>query len=489
MNLKLSIVFVILFLIPFVIDSGVYLKYELPKILVFRILVEILIASFLFRSSPYPLISFFKRYWIQILIILITLIILYINAGNQIAFLWGTYHKRFGLFTIFHLIAFSLIIANIYHTHTVSIQKYFKNFVPISVLLSFGICSYQYFFTDTLSKTGQRWIGTFGQPDFFGSYILALLPFQINTLKEKGFKSRYGKFNLLSMVLSLILIWFSGSRILLVITLFYLLYISYKLLNNFKTKFKYVPLFVIMLLSAIAIFYSRIIEVGLEDEFRLKLWTGALYLIKENVWLGIGFDNIGYYLPTALYEVGVHSSVYVDRTHNEVFDWVLYAGLPLFLFFTFWLIRITSSFFYRTTDLFSHSVKVSFVFIVIYSMVNNNGIWNYIWMSFLIGIMLCEVFKEEQLKSYKSNKFHKVIILTALILAMTFNLKEYFADRYFKAFLKTSNVSDLITAYKLNSKEEIYWYYLLRNDTYLNNNYLENQRKLNEDTYRELKGI
>ncbi len=487
-NLNLIFLFLSIFFVPFLVDSGVYLKYELPKIIAFRIVIEIWVLYF-FCINKY-IFSYLKKYLckysIHLLIILAILLLLYLNSGNQIAFVWGTYHKRFGLFTIVHLIVFAYLSAYTIRNHYQEFVSWFKILIPISLVSMFLYCCYQFYFTEILTKTGGRWIGTFGQPDFLGLYVLCLLPFLVNSYLDSKVISKLKLLNILALICSVFMIFFSGSRIVLILAILYLLCLVIKKAAKEFSISKIIYLLITFIVSLILILNSRIVQIGIEEEFRFTIWKASLSILKENWLFGIGLDNTAYYLPEGLSRLGVHSEIFVDRSHNEILDWMLYLGLPVFIFASVYIMKyLNYPIKKKQISTFSNSLLISLIGWFVYSMVNNNGIWGYIWVSFLGGYFLSSSFAIYQYKkSLSSYNWYSILIAVILFCAFIINLFEYAGDNYFKRYQNTGNIIYLQNAYSLNPKEEIYWSFLLSKQIYNENKYIQDQKRIYPSTQK-----
>ncbi|MBP9759222.1 O-antigen ligase family protein [Candidatus Dojkabacteria bacterium] len=497
--IKLNFIFltIILLVTPFIYDTNLFLVYELPKLLFFKIVVELWIIYLLifdkgFLNAGW---TFIRNNYVYILLVLAFLIIEYFNSGNRIAFIQGTYYKNFGLFTILHIIAFSVLVRK-------TIKEYGEEFInKISVLFGFGVILmflftiYQSFLTQILSITEGRWVGTFGQPNFLAAFILFTLPFLVEN-KDNMKSTKHKIFYCSSIIFSLIIIYFSQSRVVLVMGLLYLLY---KLISYLKITglFRFRSLVFIFLSSFMFLFLlinSRIVKVGLEEEFRFTIWNASFQIIKEYPITGVGLDNIVYYLPEALNKVGVDGYTLVDRSHNEIIDWFIYIGVPGTFFLIYTIYRYVRRFnfeFYDSASKIYKAVIISLLFWLCYSMVNNNGIWNYIWIAFLLGIIGAFNCKDRsiEIENSKIKKFKIMTVLIFVILLMQLlidNGKQYLADKNFKNYINTENFIYLNRSYELRSTEEIYWQYLIKQKKFVENKNIQDQNKLYPDTKSEI---
>ena len=84
---------------------------------------------------------------------------------------------------------------------------------------------------------------------------------------------------------------------------------------------------------------------------RYWFWAGAIEMIREHPWFGVGPGNFGYFSPGALaavlHSVGgehyVHNELYTDHAHNDVLELVAELGVIGVLPFLWWWVRLFRS--------------------------------------------------------------------------------------------------------------------------------------------------
>lgn len=487
----------VLFVTPYVYDKNLFLSYEFPKILYFRIIIEFWIIYLLMSDKKilFKILNYIKDHKFWILGIALYCVFEYINCGNKIAFIFGTYFKNFGLFTILHLVAFYYLVKRTINELN---YKFFRNVFQysliITIILMIIIALYQSMFTQLLNLTAERWIGTFGQPNFLASLSLFTLPYLIENTNLNN-KKRFLVFRFISIFSSLILIFFSQSRI---VIFGVVLYLSVKVIVFIKKigflKLKSLLIIIVtFMFIGVFILNSRIVKVDIiNDEFRFKIWEASLEIIKERPLTGVGFDNTIYYLPQGLNKVGVEGYTLIDRAHNEILDWFIYLGIPIsFVFIILFFRKFVNSVIKSKKISYFKTEIISCVFFLFYSLVNNNGIWNYIWIVYLLGFLFSKGnYKDDNklinLENSLAQKILKIILIGICLLFINLNAEHYFADINFKKYLNTQNIKYLERAYKLKQLEEIYWQKLLEQGVIIENKIILNQKELYPETKEKI---
>lgn len=479
---QIGILFLIVFFIPFIKINEVFLLYELPKILIFRILVEVLMVVTIIRKlvcKESKLLNFAKLIDKKLIILFILLVfwnlIVFVNAQNQITFIWGNYDKRFGVFTILHLVLLTILTIDILLHCRERFWEFFTELIPLSIFINFIICFRQLFLGDLdLSLTEGRVVGLFGQANFLAGFLLMLLPFQLyfcysNTSKKTN------QIYFLTLPISLVLIIWTGSRmgiVLYILTLF--CWFGYLLLKGTKVNKKAVAALgaafalIVFLLSN----FSRFRLLGLLENSRKDIWMSSISLIKDFPIFGLGYDSSAYLLPLKMYERGISVPIALDRAHNEFLDIALWIGLPGLIIVIALNFRLMTLLYKSITQSIGtvesrrvFAVLVSIILFWLMGMVNNNGMWHYIFYFFLIGVAFVYLFQEnedsstddqfnEKSMNVVSNqvstklklltyRFFGVILLLIMSMFVLININELIGDYYYDKFYRTFDMSYL----------------------------------------------
>ena len=164
---------VILFL-PFVVMSSFYFPFITPRNFIFRILVTIILAAYLWlffrnRKKYKPVIS---SVVIAYLALAVVMTISSLFGGDWLYSFWSNYERMEGLLGSYYLVGFLFIILGLYYP-----QKAWHRLLYISVFVSY-ILSY-IAFTQVLnvqflinSAGGDRVSSTMGNPTYLAAYAL-----------------------------------------------------------------------------------------------------------------------------------------------------------------------------------------------------------------------------------------------------------------------------------------------------------------------------
>src|SRR3989344_1061155 len=199
-----------LFLIPFVpliIANSLYFPFIVGKAFAFRILIEIVFAAWLVimlldsRYRP-------KLSWISGSIGSFLFIIFLANIFglNPYFSFWSNFERMEGFVTLLHLGAFFVVLGSVFD------EKLWKRFFHVSLGVSVFISFYslfQLFGWIEIRQGGARVDGTMGNAIYLALYLM--FHFFISLfyfLKAQ----KYWLFYLLTMLLNLIIIYFTASR-------------------------------------------------------------------------------------------------------------------------------------------------------------------------------------------------------------------------------------------------------------------------------------
>lgn len=491
----------IIFLIPLYFNFyHSFSIFALGKMVLFRILTEILMVLFLIKILFYSIkINFsFKKLLPFILFFLVTSLATLFSPYLYQSF-WGSFFRHFGLFSILHYFAFFVILI-----FCLKDQKQIKRIILAVLLSSFFACLYalaQIFDLDKIkwiesfSKT-LRVFSTFGQPNFFGSFLVLVFPLTVFSFKIfANFWQRIFLFALCFLeIFSLV---FTSSRASFIgfaalIVFFFFFYFSF--FNSFSKRKRIIilsSLVITVFLGVIGIFFlkqsnftsvpnltiRRISSIFNLDspstKIRLIYWKASLKIIKERPILGYGLDTqifsfYKYYSPEASIYEALNS--HPDRAHNEILDTLIttgFLGLISYLFligFVFYQGFKKKSLFslFLLSALFGYLVTNQFGFAVTSTML-------YFWLYIALIIFESNKNNAEQEFKIKFSLVSKALILlffitTAFILVIYKNINLIKADYYFynsRADFNKKNLIKLINDYEFILKynpNEAYYY-------------------------------
>lgn len=347
-----------------------YSVFTLDKVVLFRLLTEILLLLYIIKIVLSRQIKLTLNKWQIILpaLFFLSYFLATIFSTSPYTSFWGHYWRQQGLFTYLHYFLFFLLVGLNYDFIQ---EKKQKRFLAVILISSFIICVYgiiQYLGLDW-HKWGnilllQRVNSTLGQPNFLGAYLVLIIPLSVFALYK--FKNYYIRLIigviLFSQFLTLFLTYSRSAWI--GITLVCLLGFGYFL--YFK-QYKKILVIFIVLIALFSVLVSGIIVSGgidfdVDKEFNFKnrlksflvldrgsnkarldnynLATNAIILKPilgygpETMWL---WSAKFYNKELAVYE---KINTYFDRSHNEILDIIIFtgfAGLFCYLLLLFYL--------------------------------------------------------------------------------------------------------------------------------------------------------
>lgn len=463
--------------IPVIYNDNLYLMFELPKILIFRIAVISFFVLHIIHSLMDSQNGFrglwesiklvkFPKFIIYLLVIFVvwTLLSWIMSPQKTVAF-WGNYDKRFGLFSLFHFGLFGITLLSYLRTHKKSLMQILPIAVSFPIIVNLIVSISQLLGdTYTLELMEGRPVGTFGQTNFMAGLMLILIPFLVFCISFS--KDKLVKILLVVDILAaFVLIGLSQSRIVWFLSLamictyiLYFLWLSPKFIRyRRRIVFDVLLLFGMVAISVVA-FGDRFENFGLVDTTRQITWEASIEIIMGSPIWGYGYDVAGYLFPTAMYKQGISTPLALDRAHNELLDLMLFGGIPyliiagsiqLILLFVLFRKFIKSSY-----HIFYLSIILSIVLFWLRSIVDINGIVNYIWFVFFVFWGISEILKEhleKPINKTENTEFYFIssilIILFIEVIALV-SLSEYRADKFYNRFIQTGDVEYIRSAVK-----------------------------------------
>lgn len=341
-----TLLLITVFSIPLLGANGNF-GYEQIKILFF-ILSTTLIGSIWLINKP-------KIRWglINVVALLFVLILLFtsiVGINSKTSFL-GSPPYFHGWIIYIYLWLFSVLVSNSKN----KFDEWVKLFTISSALV--GILVIKDWILITLLNVpiptyAGRVASTFGQPNFYAGFLLLTLPFSLNLKNKMG---------ILSVLISMIAILISGSRI--AILLLSSLLVFWFLLKTNSKKWIAGGVLCYALLLGVGLYFSVRLSTGLVwqeiiEPFRLQsvasanpsdsvekrfyMWPLAWKIINQRPFLGSGLENINqafnnYFTDNkhVLFEENLHPSsmlirfkdLTIDRSHNFPLDLLLFSGI------------------------------------------------------------------------------------------------------------------------------------------------------------------
>ena len=362
-------IFVSLF-IPLVIFSQYLSPFHFGKMIVFRILVEIMAVFYI------PLIIADKRYrpkWTLILISFSVFTALYVFTGligvNFQSSLWGSLERMGGIFSFIHFWIYFVILIAI-----IKDKKDWHNILKISVFVGFLSILFAYGQRLQLGKFfvgwqhGERVIGTIGNPALFAGYLLFILFLAMLFILRKDIASWQKGFFAAVIIFGipvLLITAVRGAVIAFFASLFLLaLFLLFKSENKKYKKFLLVSIIIFVLLVVMIWLnrnqdwvkknsvLSRLSDISVSTstiQTRLWSWRSGLEGWKDRPIFGWGPENftflhMKYFDSRHFTHIGAETIW--DRAHNVLLENLSTMGivgllsyLSIFFFIFYFLIK------------------------------------------------------------------------------------------------------------------------------------------------------
>jgi putative inorganic carbon (HCO3(-)) transporter len=477
----------IIFFTPLVFAWAINMQnvFELNKLVFFRLVLYILIflitieIFFLgYKKNKNFIIGLIFSFGLFLAFLLST----FLGANSEIAF-WGNYYRQQGFFSFIHYLLFFLIV--LYKID--SFQK-IKSALKVVIFSSFFCCLYGVFqiagWVDFLKwnngiMTSGRIFSSFGQPNFFGHYLIFIIPLTVYFFffsKKIILKVTYAGI----FFLQLFCLIFTYSRsawlgfiFILFVTFCFLLFYFWK-----KIKFKKIILiFLIVIIGLAGFFISGINkkEVDIDgisfkeriksivslnygsNKIRLIFWQASLKEFYsaplKNKIFGYGLDTEQYvfakhYEPDwAIYE---KSNMIPDRAHNLIFDTILQIGLfGLTVYFLFFIYFFKKGILFLKQEKNKEKKYLVFAFFLCFSAYFINNLFSFsttplfVYFFFYLALGLNLFFGDNKKERVFLNFsfYFKLIVLFLLFLtlgvfAFLYNINLARADKYYFKSLK-----------------------------------------------------
>lgn len=290
----------LLFGLPLVVLPFGISPFEIPKVILAQIAIELLVFNTILKRQKLGDFDFKGLIALSLIGLLGLIHTIFLRENTT---LFGNAFRMQGVFLIFHLLAFALI------SRDFTVQSIPKNIVPYAVSAIF--LGAFIFGTDN----NGRFIGTLGEPNALAAQSVFLAPFVYFSRQKK-----FIKIILLSILIFLVLL--SGSRsafLALIIEAIFLILASR--LNILKAS-------IICFAILIASHLLPLVEGSRVFENRAEIWQTAWHAGFNKPILGNGFGNVEGALKKTSQRLSSNIQYqYVDSSHNLFLDWWIQGGL------------------------------------------------------------------------------------------------------------------------------------------------------------------
>lgn len=295
----------LLFFLPLVIWPFGPSQFEIPKVILAMLLVDILAVSVILirlkkgTFSIHPVLAVFA-----VLIFLLTIYDIFFLRTSLTLF--GNQFRGQGILLLWHLIIFSILSSSLPYKRV--------SFYLYALVLVVTFISSLFLGNSNVGRS----IGTLGEPNALAAFIVFLWPFLFFAPIHK-----YRTYIQIScLILSLLIIFLSGSRSgLIAFIIQAMFYLSFKVSKNMRLS-----LVIGLLLIGMAYLLPMFEAVTYEN--RLVIWQTAFTSGLMSPVTGGGFGNTELLLRSVIERE--HNSLvgyYVDSSHNIFLDWWVQGGL------------------------------------------------------------------------------------------------------------------------------------------------------------------
>ena len=345
-----------LFIVPFIplyISRVLFFPYITGKAFLFRTIVEIIFAAWVFLAAFWPEYRP-KRSALTVAMgfFVLAVALASIFAANPSRALWSNFERMEGMLAYLHLAAYFLVLA-----HVLKQREWFW-FLSVFVLVGFVENFYALF--QRLGylaspQGGFRVDGTIGNPTYLAAYLTFVFFFALflwQSARNFPLKLYYGA----AALFSLAVIYFTATRgaalgLLGAGTAALVLYFIFEKkglpLRASSYKKAAASLLLALILLPVSVWYfrdssfvaqnpvlSRFASISFSERTvasRFLIWKLAFNGFKERPFLGWGPENFNLVFAKH-YEPGLYEQEpWFDRSHNIVFDWLINGGLVGFL--------------------------------------------------------------------------------------------------------------------------------------------------------------
>lgn len=289
------------------------IPFEIPKVFLFNRFVEVMLIliAFLFFKEKHNKID--KGIAVSLLLFLIAVALSMLFGKDVYKSFWGNYYRRDGLFTLVHLVAFSMIIASYWrdkYINTIASWVALTNvFISFAAIVHF------------VSLPNSNWVPFFGNPDLLAGYLLVTLPLNI------VFFRKIKMVGVIGILLSIIAIYFSHSvaSVVGVLAFFVGMLWYYKKIKAFGLASGVI--FLIFVSLYLFLNLQRDTSANRIAESRKRIYAKAILATVERPVLGWGWANFDYAFTEIDWPIHYEHDAYVDKAHGHLLEISSTAGL------------------------------------------------------------------------------------------------------------------------------------------------------------------
>ncbi len=368
-------------LLPLVTFKQSYDAFEYPKVILFVILMNMIMAV-----KFWPLVRGAKKYFklnlIDKLLLLLTAQLLIswgINGFPSVSF-WGQYYRYEGLVTILAYLFFYVFLSRLVKLDKIQWFIVFAGIFYSLYILTSGIL-FKVFHLPVYTFNG-RAAGTFGNPNFAAGFLALCFPYLFFQPKIKPIL----KTVLVLVFLGALILTQSRSGLLAFTSIWFLWLIK---------KYKYGLAVVIPLLVFSALMLFRFIPRYSPFNNQLVVWQKSLLAIQQKPLFGWGVERF----DVAFQKVLIPNKdfdlyhIRVDKAHNEILEYGVAAGIPALIVYLFLIINCFRVFWKDKNDQWSWINLSALTVYIVLSQLNVLNITEYIFFYFILAAATQRIIK------------------------------------------------------------------------------------------------
>ena len=466
---------------PLIIDGSYFFPFIVPKTLIFKIIIEVMLLAFL------GLAVIKKEYRPKINLVLI-ISFLYIIVVSISSFLadsfyfsfWSNNERSEGIILLLHLFAYLFILSGFLRQLKDWLFLFETSFFSSLLVSLIGLGQYLGYNWIVASSGGSRITATIGNAGYVAGYLVFNIFFGILLIFLR--KNKYLNYYYIIGIFLQIFIVFNtltrGGIISLAFSL--MVFIGYLVFFRYRSNKLIRNSGIIVLLLAIIftgfVFLNkksdwvynnnalrRLTNISISDttaENRLVTWKGAYNGFKEKPLLGYGYENFYQvfdknFNPVIYRKAG--SVVWFDRAHNMIFDRLITGGLiGLLLYLSLLLLPLILlwKYFHKNKTSSGYFIPVIFTLIIMAYFIQNMFIFEalvtYIPLFIVLAFMsqFCLSYFDDFSKSKKPYLIYLTLgIILFLPIIFSFNIIPASANREFIKTLIEAKQGDYKIAY------------------------------------------
>jgi len=466
---------------PLIIDGSYFFPFIVPKTMIFRIIVEVMLLAFL------GLAVLKKEYRPKINLVLI-LSFIYIVIVSISSFLadsfyfsfWSNNERSEGILLLLHLFAYLFILSGFLRKLKDWLFLFETSFFSSLLVSLIGLGQYLGTNWVVASSGGSRITATIGNAGYVAGYLVFNIFFGLLLMFFR--KNKYLHiYYILGIFLQIFIVFNTLTRggilalvFSLVIFAGYLVFFRFRS-NKLIRNSGIILLLVVIIFTSFVFFnkqsdwvsknpvFNRLTTVSFDDATinnRLVTWKGAYLGFEEKPILGYGYENFyqvfdKHFDPSIYRKAG--SVVWFDRAHNMIFDRLITGGLIgllLYLSLLFLPLILLWKYFHKNKTSSGYFIPVVFTLIIIAYFIQNMFIFEALVTYIPLFIVLA--FMSQFCLSYfdnfaKSKKPYLISLTLGIILFLpvlfSFNVIPASANKEFIRTLIESKQGDYKIAY------------------------------------------